>query len=204
MFSSVHGFRSLHYGAKRTFLMLCARYPGHGMSLNSVQDLVAQCPLCQKDRLPLVPLPNASIRQTLLHHHRTIGIDHVTVSPPSEDGYVGLLLIVEHDTKFPVAYPIKDYSAIVVALILFRHYCTFGTFTRVFSDPGTSLLASSVSQLNTWLNIPHHVSLVGRHESNGTEHVNQLFLGHLRRLVHDLRLTHKCSALDQSRSLYYT
>ena len=34
------------------------------------------------------------------------------------------------------------------------------------------------------------VSLVRRHESNGTEHVNALFVGRLRRLVHDERLTH--------------
>ena len=38
---------------------------------------------------------------------------------------------------------------------------------------------------------PHKVSLVGRHESNGTEHVNALLLGHLRRLVHDERLVSK-------------
>ena len=38
---------------------------------------------------------------------------------------------------------------------------------------------------------PHKVSLVGRHESNVTEHVNALLLGHLRRLVHDGRLVSK-------------
>ena len=38
---------------------------------------------------------------------------------------------------------------------------------------------------------PHRVSLIGRHESNGTEHVNTLLLGHLRRLVHDERLIHR-------------
>ena len=48
-----------------------------------------------------------------------------------------------------------------------------------------------VADLNTWLGIPHRVSLIGRRESNGTEHVNALFLGHLRRLVHDERLAHR-------------
>ena len=47
------------------------------------------------------------------------------------------------------------------------------------------------NQLNQWLGIELLISLVGRHESNGTEHVNALFMGHLRRLVHDERLTHR-------------
>ena len=51
-----------------------------------------------------------------------------------------------------------------------------------------------VSELNTWLGIPHKVSLIGRHESNGTEHVNALLLGHLRRLVHDEHLVHQWSS----------
>ena len=48
-----------------------------------------------------------------------------------------------------------------------------------------------VRDLNLWLGIPHHVSLIGRQESNGTEHINVIFLGHLRRLVHDERLVYR-------------
>ena len=111
--------------------------------------------------------------------------------PPDEDGYIGLLLVVEHDTKFPQAYAIKDYTALTVATVLFRHYCTFGSYDSIHSDPGSALLSTVVSHLNAWLGTPHCVSLIGRHESNGTEHTNGLFMGHLRRLVHDERLTHK-------------
>jgi hypothetical protein len=191
LFDTVHGGRSLHFGAKRTYLALCERYPGHKIPFHTVQTLVAECPACQKNRLPFQPLPHSEIRETLLHHTRFIGIDHVSVTPPDEDGYIGLLLIVELDTKFPQAYPVRDYTALTVATILFRHYCTFGTYNGILSDPGTALMAEVVHLLNTWLGIPHHVSLVGRHESNGTEHVNALFIGHLRRLVHDERLQHR-------------
>jgi hypothetical protein len=51
-------------------------------------------------------------------------------------------------------------------------------------------MAEVVQHLNQWLGVEHLVSIVGRHESNGTELVNALFMGHLRRLVHDERLTH--------------
>jgi RNase H-like domain found in reverse transcriptase/Chromo (CHRromatin Organisation MOdifier) domain len=191
MFKEVHGGRSLHHGAKRTYLALCARYPGHGVPLRVIQDLVSECPICQKDRLPLTPLPHAATRQTLTQHTRTIGMDHVTVTPHDEDGYVGLLLLVELDTKFPQAYPVKDYAASTVATVLFRHYCTFGAYTSVLSDPGSAFMSDVVNDLNRWLGVKPLISLIGRHESNGTEHVNALFVGHLRRLVHDERLTHR-------------
>ena len=191
MFSSVHGGRNLHHGARRTYLALCQRYPGHGVPMRIIQDLVSECPQCQKDRNPAQPIPHSSVTQTLMQHKRSIGIDHVTVTPPDEDGYTGLLLVVEHDTKFPQAYPIKDYAALTVATVLFRHYCTFGTYDSIYSDPGSALLATVVAHLNSWLGTNHRISLIGRHESNGTEHTNGIFMGHLRRLVHDERLTHK-------------
>ena len=52
-------------------------------------------------------------------------------------------------------------------------------------------MSNVVLDLNIWLGILHRVSLIGRHESNGTEHVNTLLLGHLRGLVHDERLIHR-------------
>ena len=189
MFHTVHGHRSLHHGAKKTYLTLCKRYPGHGIPLRVIQEMVAECPICQKDRLPFLSVPSATVTETILHHKRTIGMDHVTVTPPDEDGYVGLLLIVEHDTKFPQAYPVRDYTAVTVATVLFKHYCTFGAYDALYSDPGSAFTATVVKNLNNWLHIPHKISLVGRHESNGTEHVNGLFVGHLRRLVHDERLS---------------
>ena len=49
-------------------------------------------------------------------------------------------------------------------------------------------MSNVLKQLNAWLRIYHKVSLVGRHESNGTEGSNKQFLRHLRTLVMDERL----------------
>ena len=85
-------------------------------------------------------------------------------------------------------YAVRDYTAHTVPVVLFDHNCTFGTFDSIYSDPGSSLMSIVINDLNTCLGIPHKVFLVCRHESNGTEHVNALLLGHLCRLVHDERL----------------
>ena len=136
-------------------------------------------------------IPNNEIRETVFHHPRSIGIDHVSVTPADEDGYIRLLLVVKLDTKFPQAYPVHDYAAQIVATVLFKHYCTFRSYDSLYSDPGSTFTSNVLDQLNKWIGIPHHISLVGRHEYNGTGHVNAHFLGRLRRLVHDERFTHK-------------
>ena len=82
-------------------------------------------------------------------------------------------------------FHVRDYTAHTVAVVLYKYYYTFGTFDIIYSDPGSSLMSIVLSDRNRWLGIPHEVSVVSRHESNETEHVNTLLLGHLRRLVHD-------------------
>ena len=94
MFHAVRGGRSLHHGAKQTYLALCRRFPGHGIPLRVVQDLVIEYPLRQKDRLPIQSNDFNKIPETLFHHPRFIGIHHVTITPADEDGYIGLLLVV--------------------------------------------------------------------------------------------------------------
>ena len=47
---------------------------------------------------------------------------------------------------------------------------------------------STLALAASWLRIYHKVSLVGRHESNGTEGSNKQFLRHLRTLILDERL----------------
>ena len=67
----------------------------------------------------------ASAEYPLSHRHScsSIGISHITVTTPDKDGYIGLLLVFDNDTKFPQAYPIRDYTALAVATttVLFSH-----------------------------------------------------------------------------------
>ena len=85
LFKSVHGHRSLHHGAKRTYLALCQRCP---IPIHIIQDLVAECPICQKNRLQQQLIPHPTAVETILHHKRSICINHVSISPTDEDGYI--------------------------------------------------------------------------------------------------------------------
>ena len=105
----------------------------------AVRDWVRECPLCQKLRnTGIAGLPPLTLSLKPESFRSAVGVDHVTVTPPDEAGNTCLILIVEHFSHFPQAYAAKDYSSETVARALFKHFCTFGCYDTLCSDPGSA------------------------------------------------------------------
>lgn len=190
----VHSGRNLHYGASETWRRAKQLYPRARISIEAVRRHVKECPLCQKLRdTGIKGLKSEALTLKPDTYRRTIGIDHVSVTPADKNGNKCVILIVEHFAHFPQAYAAPDYSAETVAKILFKHICTFGMFDQIASDPGSSFLSDVVQSLNKWLGFNHKVSLIGRHESNGCEGTGKQFLRHLKSLVLEERLVESWS-----------
>ena len=51
MLKEIHGERKLQWGARRTWQALNKRFPGHAISFRQIEDMLAKCPIRQKDRL---------------------------------------------------------------------------------------------------------------------------------------------------------
>ena len=191
---SVHGGRKLHFGAAETWRRAKLAYPQAHISIEAVRQWVRDCLLCQKLRdTGIVGLPEVTRTLKPISYRRAVGVDHFTVTPEDANGNKCGIMIVEHYSHFPQAYPAKDYSAETLAKALFKHFCTFGMFDELVSDPGSALVSDAIAQLNKWLGLQHKVSLVGRHESNGCEGSIKQFLRHLSTLVMDERLVKQWS-----------
>ena len=194
MLSEVHGGRKLHWGARRTWQALNKRFPGHSISFRLVEDWVAKCPICQKDRLGMDTYIEPIYRHLKKEHpRRAVGVDILTVTPADDAGNTCLIVIVVFYIKYVWATPAKEYTAHTVAVALFTFFCTFGIYDELWSDPGSDLMAEVVQKLTEWMGIRRVISLVDRHESNGVEGSNKQILRHLRTLVHDLRVPKKWS-----------
>ena len=132
MLQEVHGGRCLHYGASRTWERAKIRFPNAKISIEAVRTYVRECPLCQKMRntgINGIPAQHLSLKPST--YRRTVGIDHVTITPVDKHGNCCAILVVEHFSHFPYVYPAKDYSAETVARVLFKHYTTTGVFDRI-------------------------------------------------------------------------
>ena len=190
----VHGGRQMHKGARRTWLALNKYFPGHKIPYRVVEEYVSVCPRCQTDRLGMTNNITGLVRHIKPEHQRSrIGADRLTVTPEDEAGHTYLIVLVEHHTKYVSAYPCKEYNALEMAGTSFHHFCTFGIFDEIWSDPGSDLMSEVVSQLNKWFGIRHVVILVNQHESNGVEGTNKQILRHLRALCLDEGLKHRWS-----------
>ena len=188
MLNEVHGGRCLHYGASRTWARVKQRFPNAKISIEDVRTYVRECPLCQKMRnTGIGGLPAQTLSLKPDAYRRTVGIDHVTITPADKHGNCCAILIVEHFSHFPYVYPAKDYTAETVAKVLFKHYTTAGVFDQLASDPGSAFMSEVVGQLNNYFGVTHKVSLIGRHQSNGCEGTSKQLLRHLAMLVLDER-----------------
>ena len=200
----VHGGRNLHYGVAFTWMKAKLRYPKAKISMEAVRNFVRECPMCQKTRQTgIVGLKPQTLSLKPPSYRRTVGIDHVTVTPEDIQGNKCAILIVEHFSHFGVAYAAKDYSAETAAKALFKHYCYHVTYDQIASDPGSAFMSEVFQQLNGWLSTEHKVSLIGRHESNGYEGTGKQLLRHLRTLVNDTRLYDRFRTIRFSRSSIY-
>jgi hypothetical protein len=189
LLEQVHGGRVGHMGTRSTWLLLNKQYPGHKIPYRFLAEYIATCPVCQKDRLGMTDSIEPIVRHLKFDHRRSvIGSDFLTISPPSKNGNVGIIVIVNLFTHLCSLTVTKDKSALSLAQCLFKYFAHYGAHDILNSDPGSDLMSNTVAQLNKWLGQQHRVSLVDRHESNGVEGSNKQILRHLKSIVYDERI----------------
>ena len=107
-------------------------YPNAKISIEAVRDYVKHCPMCQKTRdTGVTGLASRTLSLKPSTYRRTVGVNHVIVTPTDKHGNNCAIMVVEHFSHFPFVYAAKDYTAETVATVLFKHYCHHGTFDQL-------------------------------------------------------------------------
>ena len=88
-------------------------------TIQQVREYVWECSMCQKNRdTGIKALPARTLTLKPLKYRKRIGTDHLTVTPPDRHGNKCVIMVVEHFSHFPQAYPAQDYTADTVARAL--------------------------------------------------------------------------------------
>ena len=164
----IHSGRMAHPGIRGTMEYMDKYRPGHGLSQDQIREFVMTCPTCQKFRLGMSNNLKPLVRNLRPGGKRkVIGSDTLKMSPADKDGYMYIIMVVNHHTKHCWGFRSKTHDATSTALAIFQYICMFGLADALYSDPGTEFTAEVVQHLNAWLGIRHIISIVDRHESNG-------------------------------------
>lgn len=187
-FHSVHNARIGHGGAKLTWLRLNKYFPGHGIPLQAVQNLVSECATCQKTRSTLEHALKPIIRHLKMDTHRSaVGIDNVEITPRGKNGETHIVVCINLFTKYVYLYPIQGSTALNLSYAIWSYWSLFGTTDLIVSDQGPDLTSEMFTQLKAWIGVRHQFSIANMH-TNGAERTIKEVSRHLRAIVFDERL----------------
>jgi transposase InsO family protein len=125
-----------HLGRKRTEATVRARayWPGW---MNDVKKILRRCTPCARYHRGTAP------RQTVLKPFysgepwETVSLDITGPHPRSRRGYVYLLTVMDHFSKWTEALPVRNHTAPTIARMLYDHvFSRFGMPLRLLTDQG--------------------------------------------------------------------
>ena len=175
-----------HLGVEKTRERLLAHFFWPGI-YKDVQSFCESCPDCQKATgrmsnppAKLQPIPPMGLP------FRKIFMDIVGPLPRTQEGYRYILSVVDLDTRYPEAIPLKNQSAEAVADALVTIFSRVGIPQEISSDQGTNFMSQLVKELCQQLQI-EQVSTTPYHQAaNGlVERWNQTMKNMLKRMIHD-------------------
>ncbi len=187
-FKEIHNSRVGHGGARLSWQRLNKYFPGHGLSLQTVSDLVSECPTCLKTRATLEHALQPIIRHLKPPHHRSVlGIDSLEISPTGKNGETHLLVCVNIFTKHTFLYPTNGCTADNLCHVIWLYWSNFGTTDMIISDKGPDLNSELFRLLTKWIGVRHQFSITNQHV-NGVERILKEVNRHLRAIVFDNRI----------------
>ena len=139
-----------HFGAPQVTNLVLRKFDWPGVMCD-IQQHVSSCPKCQRGKeLPIKPvLHNQPIKST--EPNELVMLDHCTMWE-SKEGYKGVLMMIDHFTKWCVAVPVKDYTSEETARAFFKHWiCPIGIPKIVHTDRGTAFEGKAFQEMSRFV-----------------------------------------------------
>lgn len=180
---------SAHAGMQKTIEKLRRHLFWPGLS-KDVRDYIRACDVCKQSKSP-----NYSLRPPMGAHvpscrpFQRLYIDLLGPYPRSKQGHVGLLIVLDHFSKFHWLQPLKKCTSVAIQDFLLHHiFHCFGVPETIISDNGSQFKAAEFNAFLTKLGINHVYTTLYSPQSNAAERVNRSLLAAVRSyLKHDQR-----------------
>lgn len=169
-----------HVGRDRMYRTIKKFYKWDNMEQN-IRDYVKKCAICEKTKVTVntkVPMEISSLGEILFDH---VFIDFVGPIPQSVNGFKYIFTAICDLTKFLVAIPTYDCTALTAAECLIEHiFCRYNFPSRLISDNATSFLSQIIKEINRIFAIKKVNTTPYHPQANIVERVHRTLNAYLR------------------------
>lgn len=169
-----------HVGSERMYKTIAKFYKWNNM-VQEIKDYVKKCAICEKTKTitnTKVPMQITSLGEVLFDH---TFIDYVGPIPSSSSGNKYIFTATCDLTKFLVAVPTVDCTALTAANCLLEHIlCRYNFPSRLISDNATSFICQLMKELTKLFAIKKIFSTIYRPSSNIVERQHRTLNAFLR------------------------
>ena len=152
------------------------------MMAKDVKEFVSKCEVCQQCKSPNIVLrPPMGAQSKSCRPFQRIYMDFLGPYPRSKSGNIGIFIVLDHLTKFPLIKPVKKFSsAIIISFLEEFVFNVFGVPEYVISDNGSQFRSSQFAAFLTKYGVKHMLTAIYSPQSNSSERVNRSIIAGIR------------------------
>lgn len=178
----VHNTPTAAHGGIIKTLELLRRYLYWPGMIRDVRNYIRNCDICKSTKAPnfIMKPPMGSLVQSERPFQRMY-VDLLGPYPRSKTGHIGLLIVLDHLTKFHWLYPLKKFTSSNIQEYL-EHtiFHTYGVPEVIVSDNGSQFKANDINAFFTKYGIKHVYTAYYSPQSNASERVNRSLIAGIR------------------------
>lgn len=144
--------RAGHLGVEKTLGLARRRFFWPGLA-RGVEEWCRQCVRCNLHKTPAnkVSAPLVAIQSE--YPLQIVSVDFLSLEP-ARSGMCNILVMMDHFTRYAVAVPTLDQTAVTTARVLWGHFIQpFGGFDQLHSDQGPNFESKVIKELCSLYNI---------------------------------------------------
>ncbi|XP_067629120.1 uncharacterized protein [Eurosta solidaginis] len=163
-----------HGGIAKTVERIRRRFYWPGMVIQ-IREYVLSCESCQTSKTPSKPLRPPMGQQIVSDRpFQILYMDLIGPFPRSKKGNIGLLIVLDHLTKFVFLKPVKKFTSNLIMEYLKENiFDSFGIPESVVTDNGSQFKSKDFEHFLQKYGVSHITTAVYSPQSNASERVNR-------------------------------
>lgn len=194
-----------HGGMAKTLELLRRTFFWPGMVVD-VREYVRNCEVCKTTKAPnMILKPPMGQQVESVRPFQRLYIDILGPYPRSKSGHIGILIILDHLSKFHWLCPLRKFTTSPIQDFLLNNiFHVYGVPEIIISDNGSQFRSNEFNAFLTSYGIKHTYTALYSPQSNASERVNRSLIAGIRAYLKkdhklwDEKLSHISCALRNS------